>query len=190
MSDVSAAIGALLLVAAVLAATHAPLGAYLARTFEDGRHLRIERALYRLCRVNPDGEQNWASYAGAVLAFSTACVLGLWGLLLVQTHLPLAAGREGMNVDTALNTAVSFVTNTNWQSYGGETRCHPPVPRWRGSPCRTSSRAATGLAVAIALVRALARDGDGSARQLLGGPRPALSCGCCFRSLSSPRCSS
>jgi K+-transporting ATPase ATPase A chain len=158
MSDVSAAIGALLLVAAVLAATHAPLGAYLARTFEDGRHLRIERALYRLCRVNPDGEQNWASYAGAVLAFSTACVLGLWGLLLVQTHLPLAAGREGMNVDTALNTAVSFVTNTNWQSYGGETGA-THLSQMAGLTVQNFVSAAVGLAVAVALTRGIARSG-------------------------------
>ncbi len=158
MSDVTAGICALLLVAAVLAATHAPLGAYLARTFADPRHLRIERGLYRLCKVNPDGEQNWASYAGAVLDFSTACVLGLWGLIVVQTHLPLTAGREGMNVDTALNTAVSFVTNTNWQSYGGETGA-THLTQMAGLTVQNFVSAAVGLAVAVALTRGIARSG-------------------------------
>ena len=98
MSDPLAGLAALVLVAGVLAATHRPLGAYLAHTFSTTKHLRLERAIYRACGVNPDGEQNWATYAAGLLAFSTACVLGLWALILAQTHLPLQAGRTGQNL--------------------------------------------------------------------------------------------
>ena len=156
MSDPLAALAALVLVAGVLAATHRPLGAYLAHTFSTTKHLRLERAIYRACGVNPDGEQNWATYAAGVLAFSTACVLGLWALILTQTHLPLQAGRTGQNVDTALNTAVSFVTNTNWQSYGGESGA-THLTQMAGLTVQNFVSAAVGLAVAVALTRGIAR---------------------------------
>ena len=156
MSDVAAGLGAVAVVAAVLAGTHAPLGAHLARTFTDPRHLRVERVIYRFCRFDADGEQNWATYAGAVLAFSVVSVAGLWALLLAQTHLPLQAGRTGMNVDTALNTAVSFVTNTNWQSYGGETGA-THLTQMAGLTVQNFVSAAVGLAVAVALTRGIAR---------------------------------
>ncbi len=158
MSEVTAAVLALLFVAALLAGVHLPLGAYLARTFTDARHLRVEAGLYRLCGVDPDSEQNWRSYAGSLMAFSVLSVLGLWGLIVAQTHLPLLAGREGMNVDTALNTAVSFVTNTNWQSYGGEAGAGHLV-QMLGLTVQNFVSAAVGLAVAVALTRGLARQG-------------------------------
>ncbi|MCO5310496.1 MAG: potassium-transporting ATPase subunit KdpA [Austwickia sp.] len=156
MSDPLAGLAALVLVAGVLAATHRPLGAYLAHTFSTTKHLRLERAIYRACGVNPDGEQNWATYAAGLLAFSTACVLGLWALILAQTHLPLQAGRTGQNVDTALNTAVSFVTNTNWQSYGGESGA-THLTQMAGLTVQNFVSAAVGLAVAVALTRGIAR---------------------------------
>lgn len=158
MSGAGVGVLALLLVAAVLGATHAPLGAYLARTFDDPNHWRLERAIYRACGVNPGGEQNWASYAGAVLAFSTACVLGLFALIVAQTRLPLSAGRTGMDLDTALNTAVSFVTNTNWQSYAGEAGA-THLTQMLGLTVQNFVSAAVGLAVAVALTRGIARSG-------------------------------
>ncbi len=155
MSDTAAAISGLAFVAVILAVAHAPLGAYLARVFTDTRHWRIERAIYRMCGVDPEGTQRWTWYAAAVLAFSVISALALWGLLVVQTHLPLAAGRAGMGVDTALNTAVSFVTNTNWQSYGGETGA-THLAQMLGLTVQNFVSAAVGLAVAVALVRGLA----------------------------------
>ncbi len=156
MSDLTSAALSLAFVAVVLAAVHAPLGAYLSRVFTDEHHTRPERAIYRLCGIDPNGTQRWTRYAVAVLAFSLVSMLALWLLLLVQTALPLRAGREGMGVDTALNTAVSFVTNTNWQSYGGETGA-THLTQMLGLTVQNFVSAAVGLSVAVALVRGLAR---------------------------------
>ncbi|HEY7718581.1 MAG TPA: potassium-transporting ATPase subunit KdpA, partial [Pedococcus sp.] len=103
-------IGVLLL---MLAACYHPLGAWMARVYTDRDHWRVERSLYRLVRVDPDSEQGWKAYATSVLAFSLVSIAALFTLILVQLRLPLSQGSEGMGVTTALNTAVSFVTNTN-----------------------------------------------------------------------------
>ncbi|WP_168581810.1 potassium-transporting ATPase subunit KdpA [Gephyromycinifex aptenodytis] len=159
MSELSSAVTTMLAVAVILGLTHVPLGEYLARVFTSEHHTRAERWIYRVCGIDPEGEQRWSTYAGAVLAFSVACVLGLWTLLLVQTHLPLSVGRQGQGVDTALNTAVSFVTNTNWQSYGGESGA-THLAQMLGLTVQNFVSAAVGLAVAIALVRGIARSGS------------------------------
>ncbi len=140
---------------ALLAATHAPFGGYLARVYTDDRHWRVERLLFRLSRVDPGMEQPWKVYAASVGALSVAGFLLLFLLILAQGVLPFHRG-ESMHVDTALNTAVSFVTNTNWQSYAGEVGTSQTVQAL-GLTVQNFLSAATGIAVAIALIRALAR---------------------------------
>ncbi|WP_313024232.1 potassium-transporting ATPase subunit KdpA [Mobilicoccus sp.] len=157
MSDVAAAVATFGLVAGILALTHAPLGAYLAHVFTTPKHLRVERGVYRLVGVDPDSEQRWSVYAVSVVAFSVVSVLGLWVLILAQDVLPFANDRH-QSVDGALNTAVSFVTNTNWQSYGGESGATHLV-QMLGLTVQNFVSAAVGLAVAIALVRGIARHG-------------------------------
>ncbi len=111
-------LGVLLL---LLAAVYVPFGNYLAGVYSDGRHWRVERALYRVVRVDPDSEQRWTGYAAALLAFSFLSVVLLYLLQRLQGLLPLSLGRGAVEPGIAFNTAISFVTNTNWQSYVPET---------------------------------------------------------------------
>ncbi len=104
----------------VLAAIHVPLGNYLARAFSVSRHLRVESALYRFMRVDPDADQRWPVYAGCLLVFSALSTLLLYAMLRLQPHLPLALGEPAMPPAQAWNTAVSFGTNTSWQSYAAD----------------------------------------------------------------------
>ncbi|MCW2942664.1 MAG: K+-transporting ATPase, KdpA, partial [Actinomycetia bacterium] len=103
----------------IVGVLHVPLGDYLARVYDSPRHLRAERALYRLIGVAPDEDQRWTRYLGSVLAFSAMGVLLLYGLLRLQTYLPRPWGHQGMDPALAFNTAVSFTTNTSWQNYAG-----------------------------------------------------------------------
>lgn len=143
-------------VAVILAVIHVPLGTWLHRAFTSPRHLRVEKGIYRLVGVDPDSEQRWTVYAASVLGFAGVSVLALWLLILAQGALPLSQGRT-MNVDTAFNTAVSFVTNTNWQSYAGEAGTGYLVQAL-GLTVQNFLSAAVGLAVAIAVIRGLARE--------------------------------
>lgn len=145
----------LLLIGAVLAATHVPLGWWMYRCFTDPRDWRVERGIYRVVGVRPRVEQRWTTYAASVLAFAVVSVLGLWVLIMAQPWLPWSLGRS-QNWHTALNTAVSFTTNTNWQSYAGEAGAGHTV-QMLGLTVQNFVSAATGIAVAIALVRGLAR---------------------------------
>jgi len=146
------------LLVALLAAAYLPLGGWMARVFTDSRHWRIERAIYRLVRVSPDTEQSWKAYGASVIAFSVIGIVLLFGLIVAQTWLPLRQGAPGMGLTTALNTAVSFVTNTNWQSYAGEVGTTPLV-QTAGLTVQNFASAAVGIAVAVALIRAIARHG-------------------------------
>src|SRR5512135_3264881 len=139
-----------------LAAAHRPLGDYMYRVFTDTRHLRVERAMYRLIGVDPDGEQAWGVYARSVLAFSAVSVLFLYGFQRLQPFLPLSLGFPAVRPDTAWNTAVSFSTNTNWQAYSGESTMGHLV-QMAGLAVQNFVSAAVGIAVAIALVRGFAR---------------------------------
>ena len=156
MTTTLTAVLSILTVLAVLAAIHVPLGTWIHRIFTDRHHTRVERFLYRLVGVNPDVEQRWSVYAVSVVAFSVVSILVLWVLLLVQGHLPLSQGRS-MNPDTAFDTAVSFVTNTDWQSYAGESGTGYLVQAV-GLTVQNFVSAGVGLAVAIAVVRGLARE--------------------------------
>ncbi len=132
------------------------LGEYMARIFTSPTHLRLERVVYRLVGVDPDADQRWPVYARSVLAFSLVGVLLLYALQRVQAVLPWSRDLPGVPPATAWNTAVSFVTNTNWQSYSGESTMGHLV-QMSGLTVQNFVSAAVGLSVAMALVRGFAR---------------------------------
>jgi K+-transporting ATPase ATPase A chain len=139
------------------------LGGYMARVYAGGRTFlgpvlgRAERAIYRLSGIDPQVEMRWTTYAAALLAFNLVGLLLLWLLQLAQAGLPLNPARlPNVGFWLAFNTAVSFVTNTNWQSYAGETTMSYLV-QVAGLTVQNFVSAATGIAVAVALARGLAR---------------------------------
>ncbi|NKY53463.1 potassium-transporting ATPase subunit KdpA [Nocardia vermiculata] len=145
-----------------LAAVHIPLGDYMYRVYNGRKHSRVERIIYRGIGVQPGVEQSWGVYARSVLAFSAVSVLALFFLQLVQGRLPLSLHEPGTEMTAALawNTAVSFVTNTNWQNYAGEsTQGH--LVQMAGLAVQNFVSAAVGMAVAVALVRGFARRNTG-----------------------------
>ena len=141
---------------AALALVHRPLGDHLARVFTTTRHWRAERLVYRAVGVDADGEQRWPTYLRSVLAFSMVGVLLLYALQRLQPLLPLDNGMPAVDQGSAWNTAVSFVTNTNWQGYSGESTMGHLV-QMAGLAVQNFLSAAVGIAVAIALVRGFAR---------------------------------
>jgi K+-transporting ATPase ATPase A chain len=147
---------ALLIVA--LAAVHVPLGDYMYRVYDSDKDSRVERVIYRLIGADPKSEQTWGAYARSVLAFSAVGVLFLFIFQLVQGKLPLHLNDPATAMTPALawNTAISFVTNTNWQAYSGEsTQGH--LVQMAGLSVQNFVSAAVGMAVAVALVRGFAR---------------------------------
>lgn len=142
--------------AVALAVAYKPLGDYMYRVFTGTRHARAERLVYRLVGIRPDAEQTWGVYARSVLAFSAVSILFLYGLQRVQNHLVLGLGLKPVRTHQAWNTAVSFTTNTNWQSYSGESTMGHLV-QMAGLAVQNFVSAAVGIAVAIALVRGFAR---------------------------------
>jgi K+-transporting ATPase ATPase A chain len=156
MSDTTAGILQVVLLLAALAVCYRPLGAYLAATFTSPRHLRVERLVYRVVGVDPDADQRWPVYARSLLAFSAVSVLFLYALQRLQPHLPLSLGFAAVSPDQAWDTAASFVTNTNWQSYSGESTMGHLV-QMAGLAVQNFASAAVGLAVAVALIRGFAR---------------------------------
>jgi K+-transporting ATPase ATPase A chain len=150
--------GIVFLVALVvaLAVSYRPLGDYMARVYMGDRHLRIERLVYRASGVNPDAEQRWGTYLRSMLAFSAVSVLIVYVILRVQGHLPFSQGMRGMEQGQAFNTAASFATNTNWQSYSGESALGYTA-QMAGLAVQNFVSAAAGIAVAIAFVRGFAR---------------------------------
>ncbi|WP_433060913.1 potassium-transporting ATPase subunit KdpA [Dactylosporangium sp. CS-033363] len=140
----------------VLVVLYRPFGDYMFRAITSARHLRAETLMYRAIGVNPAGEQSWGIYARSVLAFSAVSILLLYGFQRVQNHLWLSLGFDPVAPDQAWNTAVSFVTNTNWQSYSGESTMGHLV-QMSGLAVQNFVSAAVGVAVAIALVRGFAR---------------------------------
>ena len=141
----------------ILAVVHVPLGDWMYRVATDQRDWRVERALYRVGGIDPRSEQRWSVYALGVLAFGAVSVGALFLLVLAQGRLPWALGRE-QDWHTALNTAISFTTNTNWQSYAGEAGAGYTV-QMLGLTVQNFVSAATGIAVAFALLRGIARAG-------------------------------
>ncbi|MCX9190734.1 potassium-transporting ATPase subunit KdpA [Carbonactinospora thermoautotrophica] len=156
MNDTTAGLLQASALVGALAVVHRPFGDYLARVYASPRHLRVERWMYRVVGVDPDAEQRWDTYLRAVLAFSLVSILGLYALLRLQDRLPLSLGRAPIPPDQAFNTAVSFVTNTNWQSYSGE-QVMGHLAQMAGLAVQNFVSAAVGMAVAVALVRGFAR---------------------------------
>lgn len=142
----------------VLVAVHVPLGNYLAWVFTSERHWRVERVFYRLIRVDSSADQRWPHYAMSLLAFSVVSILALFALLRLQPHLPMSQGKPAMPADQSFNTSVSFVTNTSWQSYAGE-KSLGNLAQMAGIALQAFLSSVVGLAVAMALIRGLARRG-------------------------------
>ena len=147
----------------ILIACVRPVGIYLDRVLEGGRTwldpvLRpIERLLYKLCAVKVDKEMNWREYSFALLGFSVVSLLVTYGIERMQALLPLnPQGISGVGPDLAWNTAVSFTTNTNWQSYTPETTMSY-LTQMAGLATHNFLSAAAGIAVAVALVRGIRR---------------------------------
>ncbi|HEX2904371.1 MAG TPA: potassium-transporting ATPase subunit KdpA [Jatrophihabitans sp.] len=139
-----------------LAAVHVPLGDYMARVLSGKRHLAVERAAYRAAGIDADADQSWARYLRSVLAFSAVSVLFLYGFLRLQHHFWPPYDVPKMSGSQAWNTAVSFVTNTNWQSYSGESALGYVV-QMAGLAVQNFVSAAVGICVAVALVRGFVR---------------------------------
>jgi potassium-transporting ATPase potassium-binding subunit len=146
----------LVVVLALLIAVHVPLGNYIAHVYSSKRHWRAELVIYRLGHLDPESDQPWTAYLRSLLIFSAAGIGVLYLLLRIQGHLPYSLGHPGMSPALAFNTAVSFTTNTSWQSYAGEsTLGHVALAVGLGVQGFLS--VAVGIAAAIALVRGLAR---------------------------------
>jgi K+-transporting ATPase ATPase A chain len=140
-----------------------PLGLYMARLFEGERTFLspvlgpVERGIYRLCGIKPNEEQHWTTYTIAMLAFSIAGFLSLYLIQRLQVLLPFnPQGMAAVTPDLSFNTSISFITNTNWQSYGGETTMSYLV-QMLGLTVHNFLSAATGIALALALIRGFAR---------------------------------
>ncbi|HLY09743.1 MAG TPA: potassium-transporting ATPase subunit KdpA [Planctomycetota bacterium] len=141
-----------------------PVGLYLVQVLDaDGKPVLdrvfgpVERLLYRLFRVNPKEEQTWQGYTLSVLAISIVSCLFTYAVLRLQEHLPLNPQKfPGVSPDLAFNTAVSFTTNTNWQSYGGESTMSY-LSQMVALALHNFLSAAVGIAVGAALVRGIAR---------------------------------
>ncbi|MGW6221099.1 potassium-transporting ATPase subunit KdpA [Streptomyces olivaceus] len=143
-----------------LAVAHVPLGNHLARVYSSDRHWRVEKWIYKGIGADPDAQLRWPAYLRGVLAFSFAGVLFLYLLQRLQGVLPGSLGFDPVAPAQAFNTAASFVTNTNWQSYSGEqTMGH--VVQTAGLAVQNFVSAAVGMAVAVALVRGFARTRGG-----------------------------
>ena len=148
---------------AIIVAITRPFGGYMTRVFEGERTFLspvlgpIERAIYRVCGIDETEEQHWLVYAIALLFFSIAGFVTLYALQRLQAVLPFnPAGQSAVEESLAFNTSVSFVTNTNWQSYTPETTMSYLV-QMAGLTVHNFLSAATGIALAIALVRGFAR---------------------------------
>ncbi|WP_329455208.1 potassium-transporting ATPase subunit KdpA [Streptomyces sp. NBC_01497] len=160
MGPVPSAVLQLLAMIVVLALVYRPLGDYMARVYTSKKHLRVEKWLYKCVGANPDTEMRWPAYLRAVLAFSLVSVLFLYLMQRMQGVLPGSLNFAAVSPAQSFNTAASFVTNTNWQSYSGEqTMGH--VVQTGGLAVQNFVSAAVGMAVAIALVRGFARSRSG-----------------------------
>ena len=147
----------------VLFAAAVPLGHYMARVYTGEKVFIIsilrplEYFVYRCCRIDPEEEMTWKTYAGGLLIFNLAGLLVLYLLQQFQWFLPLnPKGFSAVSPDLAFNTAVSFVTNTNWQAYGGETTMSV-FTQMAGLAVQNFASAASGMAVLMAFIRGLKR---------------------------------
>jgi K+-transporting ATPase ATPase A chain len=156
MSSVGAGLGQIALLLVALAVVHKPLGDYMAHVFTTVKHWRVEKFIYRLVRVDPDSDQRWSTYGYGMLGFSFVGVALLYIMQRIQPALPFAFGHAAVAPSMAFNTAISFTTNTNWQSYVPETTLGSTVPML-GLTVQNFLSAASGIVIAIALIRGFVR---------------------------------
>ncbi|WP_405579030.1 potassium-transporting ATPase subunit KdpA [Streptomyces sp. NBC_01092] len=160
MGPVLAGVLQLLALIAALALAYIPLGNYMAKVYSSDKHWRVEKWIYKGIGANPDTEMRWTAYLRGVLAFSAVGVLFLYLLQRIQGVLPGSLGFSAIDPDQAFNTAASFVSNTNWQSYYGE-QAMGHVVQTAGLAVQNFVSAAVGIAVAVALVRGFSRSRTG-----------------------------
>ncbi|MFI5567312.1 potassium-transporting ATPase subunit KdpA [Streptomyces sp. NPDC051740] len=160
MGPVLAGVLQLLALTAALALAYKPLGTYMAKVYSSDKHLRVEKWIHKGIGADPDTEMRWPAYLRGVLAFSAVGVLFLYALQRLQGVLPGSLGFASIDPDQAFNTAVSFVSNTNWQSYYGE-QAMGHVVQTAGLAVQNFVSAAVGTAVAVAFVRGFARSRTG-----------------------------
>ncbi|HEY5164954.1 MAG TPA: potassium-transporting ATPase subunit KdpA, partial [Acidimicrobiia bacterium] len=158
--------GQLIALVVLLGATAPLLGRYIAGVYEgapsklDRVFGPVERLIYRSCRVDPEREQRWNVYALSLVAFSAVGVLLLYVMQRIQSNLPFnPTGMVNVTPALSFNTAISFVTNTNWQSYAGETTLSH-LTQMVGLTVQNFVSAAAGMAVMVALIRGLSRAGQ------------------------------
>ena len=145
------------------------LGKFMARVYGDEKHILsflkpLERGIYKISGIDPRQQMNWKQYAGALLALNILGFLFLYLLLVTQKWLPLNPAKiDNMSWHLALNTAVSFMTNTNWQNYGGENAASY-LSQMTGLAVQNFLSAATGMAALLVLVRGIInKPGNGTA---------------------------
>ena len=148
---------------AVLTACVIPLGGFMAKVFQGERHILspvlgwLEKSIYAIMGTDPEKDMTWVQYAMAIMVFSLISFVVLFGILTFQNVLPLNPQKlPGLSPDLSFNTAVSFVTNTNWQSYAGESTMSY-FSQMAGLTVQNFLTPAEGLAVMIALIRGLTR---------------------------------
>ena len=146
----------ILTLAVLLVLAYRPLGDYMARIYSTDKDLKVERGFYRLIGVDSGSDQTWRSYLRGVLVFSLVGLLFVYVLQRIQAILPYSLGLPAVPEGLSFNTAASFVSNTNWQSYSPEVTMGYTV-QLAGLAVQNFVSAAVGLAVAIALVRGIAR---------------------------------
>ncbi|MER3430812.1 MAG: potassium-transporting ATPase subunit KdpA [Blastocatellia bacterium] len=153
----------ILLFFVVLTLLAKPIGLYLTKVYSGERSILdfifkpLERLIYKLCRVEATREMNWKQYGAAMLIFSLVSTLALYALQRFQFYLPLnPQGFAGVAPDLSFNTAASFVTNTNWQSYAGETTMSY-LTQMAGLAVQNFVSAAVGMAIAVTFIRGIAR---------------------------------
>ncbi|MET4052766.1 K+-transporting ATPase ATPase A chain [Frigoribacterium sp. PvP054] len=151
----------ILTVVVVLVVVYRPLGDHMARIFTTARDARVERGFYRLVGVDPASEQTWPAYLRGVLTFSLVGVLFVYAIQRLQAFLPYSLGFPAVPEGLSFNTAASFVANTNWQSYSPDVTMGYAV-QVLGLVVQNFVSAAVGIAVAVALIRGLARAKSGT----------------------------
>ncbi len=160
----TAAAWAQLIALIILLAISTPLlGNYLAKVYGDGNSFGhrvfrpVENLIYRICGIDPESEQRWQTYALSLLAFSLMSLIVMYGFLRLQEHLPFNPDHQkGVGAILSFNTSVSFLTNTNWQNYAGETTMSH-LSQMAALAVHNFVSAAAGAAVAVALIRGLTR---------------------------------
>ncbi len=157
MNSSLAGILQIVLLVVALAVFYKPLGDYIARIFTSEKHSRVELGLYRVMGIDKDADQKWGTYARSLLAFSAVSVLLVYLIERIQHWLPYSNGMANVNPVTAWNTAASFVTNTNWQNYSGESTMGY-VTQMAALAVQNFLSAGVGIVVAIALIRGFTRN--------------------------------